>query len=200
MIHCQKCKHINSPQAEKCAQCGANLLPGEDAAGRLGGMGCAFVLAALVLVFAWVVVPGWTEGGPSLESLIEIGFSLILGPLLALVLVLFGLWWALRKTPLPERYEARAKRHVQLDRKQAIADYSAIVELTSGPGKKAGLINCVDVLVQRGELYKKEGLDAEAKEDWTAALAQIDKDINSSKTPDLALQEKRAKVSHLLEK
>jgi hypothetical protein len=205
MIHCEKCKHINASEAEKCAKCGTNLLPGEDITARLGGMGCLFILAVLLLIFAWVIIPGWTEGGPSLETLIEMGFTFILGPLAALCLVLGGIWWALRKTPLPERYDARAKRHEKLDRKQAIADYSAMIKLASGSGKNDGqikyadgIINYADVLTQRGELYAKEGSDAKAKEDWTTALELLDREISIRKQPEPDMQEKRAKVNRLL--
>lgn len=200
MIHCEKCKHINPMDAETCGQCGANLLPGESIASRAGGMGCFFAFGAGILVFAWVLVPAWTQGGPSVDTLIEMAFTFVLGPLGALVAVLFGLWWAFRKTSLPERYEKRAKRHVELDRKQAIADFSAIVDLASGSGKKTALVNYTDVLIQRGELYKKEGQAAKAKEDWLNVLNKIDKEISLTKKPEPALEAKRTRVSQLLEK
>jgi ribosomal protein L40E len=174
-IHCQKCKHENAPNAQKCSRCGTNLLPGAGLGERFGVLGCSIILAVTSFALAFLVF-------------IKTDVKLLLGLILFGVLMLgFGFFWSVRKTPRYERYETRAKRHVSLDLRQAIADYGSAIDLA--PEAKA-----FDLLRERAKLYQKLGMTIEARADWQLALDNINKRIAKSKTPVIDQKKQRAEI------
>ena len=120
-ITCQKCNHENAPAAAKCAQCGKKLLPGVTAGERFLGFIGTTILSVLIIGGVFLYYRYMAEGGFR-----DVVYLPILVGLGAFVFFL-GLILSLRKTPLYERYETRAKHHVSLNPLQAIADYSAAI-------------------------------------------------------------------------
>ncbi len=176
MIHCQKCNFQNEPEAQKCKQCGANLLPGRNVRSRL--------LVLVITVFLGLLCPflvlrsnSGVPGGGSLDVLKSMGFA-ILSVFIGIGLIIFGIYWVFRKTPLQERYQARAERHMDLDPRQAIADFSKVIELSSQKGNPDYFTDFNDILIKRAGMYKKLGMDIEAKSDYEHALADITQQID----------------------
>lgn len=174
MIHCQKCKQANAPDAPKCSQCGTDLLPGTGAGVRLGGLGCFIIIAAIAFALAFFVL----KNNIILLSLLVLFGVLELG---------YGIYWSLRKIPPYERYETRAKRHVELDPQQAISDYGSAIGLA--PEAKA-----FDLCCERAKFLQSQGLTEEARSDWQRALDNINNRMAKSKTPVLAQMKQRAEI------
>jgi hypothetical protein len=105
----------------------------------------------------------------------------------AVVIAFLGIWWSVRRTPLYERYEIRAKNHVKSDPGQAIADYAAAIKL-------APELQAFDLLNERAKLCNSHNMPEEAKSDWRRALENINKRITAVKDTDLELHKKRAEV------
>ena len=184
-IHCQKCKLENPPNAQKCSQCGANLLPGAGMGQRLGILGCSIVLAVISLALAiFVYISKLEIGGKELIYLagLIIFWVLMFG---------FGILWSLRKTPRYERYETRAKRHVSLNPWQAIADFGSAIDL-------APQANAFDFLRERAKLYQQLGLTSEARADWQHALDNINNRMAKSKAPVIDQKKQRAEIYKIL--
>jgi hypothetical protein len=174
MIHCQRCKQQNTPEAQKCSQCGTDLLPGYGAGERLGALIAGIVLGAICLALTFLIM----KPDIALRTLSVGAVVLMLG---------FGLWWLFRRTPDYERYEIRAKRHVKLDPVQAIADYGAAIE--HAPETAA-----FDLLDTRAKLCWSHGQPDLARSDWQRALENINSRITKSKDTDLELHKKRAET------
>src|SRR5512137_2140724 len=118
MVHCPKCKTQNDPAQTVCIKCGADLLPTEGIASRLGSM--------LVVIFACVLLPAipvyfiFRPETPN-PILKWVGYVLIAFAAGGLI---YAFYEALRKRLIHERYAIRARRHVKLDPQQAIADFT----------------------------------------------------------------------------
>lgn len=152
MIQCVKCQSENTADREKCQECGTDLLPGEGLADRLSYIVYGIVGGVLSGIGAYFLI----------QSEIELPECLLISPQLCLLatigLPIMGIASALRKTPLYQRYATRARRHIELDPEQAIADFSQALELA--PEKEqAGLLK------ERAELYGKLGMEEEATRD-----------------------------------
>ena len=179
-IHCQKCQHENAPDAMKCSQCGTNLLPGAGIGQRLGVFGCTTILAIVSLAIAYGVYASKAEIGG--KGVIYLGGLVLFG-----VFVFgFGIIWSLRRTPLYERYAARANRHVSLNPVQAIADYGSA--LNGAPQAQA-----FDILLARARLYQGQGMVREAGTDWQRALENINARMAKPKAP-IELNKQRAEL------
>jgi len=149
MVICRKCKANNPPEADRCEQCGANLLPGESLGER-----------ALWLV-GGIIGTGLSAGmlyllSTNPESIETSEFCLFTNPVVWMIGIfvfpISGLVSALRKTPLYKRYENRAKRHINLDWEQALTDFSKAIELA--PKKVQA-----SLLKQRADVYKAHGME-----------------------------------------
>lgn len=152
MIQCLKCQSENTADREKCQECGADLLPGEGISDRLSNLVFGIVGGILSGIVAYLMI----------ESDIELPDCLLISPQLCLLTTIgapiMGIASALRKTPLYQRYATRARRHIELDPEQAIADFSQALEFA--PEKEqAGLLK------ERATLYEKLGMEKEATRD-----------------------------------
>ncbi|HCM96481.1 MAG: hypothetical protein A2X25_00010 [Chloroflexi bacterium GWB2_49_20] len=172
MIHCHKCKTQNRADAQKCSQCGKDLLPGSGFGERASGFGCMIVLAALSIPIMYFCSQSAIAVGEGT------GFStalLILGPIFALMFLLFGLILAFRKVPMYERYQKRAERHILLDPQQALVDFTqAIANL---PNKTSAIR--LKLLKQRAELYTQQEMHNDAQTDYRQALTLADELYNT---------------------
>lgn len=180
-IHCQKCKHENAPTALKCSQCGTNLLPGAGLGERIGVFGCSTILAVISFAVAFFVFRLKAEIGG--KDLIYLAGLILFGVLM----FGFGTLWSLRKTPLYERYETRAKRHVSLNPWQAIADFGSAIDL-------APQTQAFDYLLERAKLYQELGMTMEARTDWQHALENINARMAKPKAPVIDLNKQRAEI------
>lgn len=158
MIHCDKCKTVNPPDQPQCRNCHRNLLPGTGAGVRLFGLIFSLAIAALAVWVLYRMVKGLSmpELGCFFTSPVFWGFVAIITPI-------SGLVFALGKTPLHERYLDRAKRHLTLDRDQALADLNQAVTLA--PEKSR-----VPILKERAKLLEAMGQTTEATRDKIALL------------------------------
>ncbi len=175
MISCQKCKTKNEAGAQKCTQCGANLLPGYSGKERLGVLIACLVVGVLCFASNFFLFQNYTY------------LFRILITLVAVVIAGLGIWWSVRKTPVYERYEIRAKNHVKTDPKQAIADYAEAIKLA--PEQQA-----FDLLNERAKLCNSHNMPDEAKSNWQQALENINQRITAVKDTDLELHKNRAEV------
>ena len=179
-ITCQKCNHENAPAAAKCAQCGKKLLPGVTAGERFLGFIGTTILSVLIIGGVFLYYRYMAEGGfrdvVYLPILVGLGVGIFF----------LGLILALRKTPLYERYETRAKRHISLSPQQAIADYSAAIN--GAPPAKA-----LEYLLERGKLYQGLGMATEARADWQRALENVNSQLATPK-PSIDLYKQRAEL------
>ncbi len=158
MIHCDKCKTVNPPDQPQCRNCHRNLLPGTGAGMRL----FVFLLSLAVTAFGvWVLYR--MIKGLSMPDLGCMFTSPVFWGLLVLVTPFSGLAYALGKTPMHERYLDRAKRHLTLDRDQALADLNHA--LTIAPEKSRG-----PILRERAKLLEAMGQTTEATRDRIALL------------------------------
>lgn len=153
MISCGKCQAENPPTEDVCSQCRASLLPGRSIGSRLGSVGggiaAGIISAALVYFFSQMEEPP-----PCCLSPEKLALGVIALPIIGIV-------DALRKTPLHERYAMRARRHVDLDAEQAMADFGQALELAPEKARAA-------LLKERAALYEKLGLDEESVRDRLA--------------------------------
>jgi len=180
ILFCQKCNHENAPEAAKCAQCGKKLLPGVTAGVRFLGFIGTTILSVVIIGGVFLYYRYMAEGGfrdvVYLPILVGLGVGIFF----------LGLILALRKTPLYERYETRAKQHVSLNPLQAIADYSAAIN--SAPPAKA-----LEFLLERGKLYQGLGMASEARADWQRALENVNSQLAMPKA-SIDLYKQRAEL------
>jgi hypothetical protein len=152
MIQCLKCETNNLATLEKCDACGANLLPGEGIGERIGNVIAGILGGIIAGVAAYLMI----------QAEIETPDCWIISPascmFAAFAVPVMGIVSALRKTPLHQRYARRARRHVELDMEQAVADYSKALE-NAPEDERAGLLK------ERAELYEKLGMQEEAVRD-----------------------------------
>jgi hypothetical protein len=152
MIQCLKCQAENTPDREKCQECGADLLPGEGIKDRLGNLVIGILTGVLSGIGVYLMM----------KHDIEVPDCLIISPQACLFTTIAapiaGLVSAVRKTPLYKRYATRARRHVELDPEQAVADFSRALEIA--PEKERAAL-----LKERASLYEKLGMEEEATRD-----------------------------------
>lgn len=152
MIQCPKCETNNPSGRDICEECEAKLLPGEGIGDRLGNLIVGILGGIMAGVGAW-----WLS-----ESQIEVPDCMPVSPVAcifaAIASPIAGLVSALRKTPLYKRYATRARRHIEIDPEQAVADFSQALE-TAPEKERAGLLK------ERAVLYEKLGLEKEATRD-----------------------------------
>lgn len=160
IIHCHKCKRKNAPSSKKCDQCGANMLPGTGIQQRLGFLVIALVVVAISFVAAFLLLKYKPEFGGK-DWIYFAGLAVFGG-----VILIFGILWFLRITPLHERYATRAKRHIELNPWQAIDDYGSAIN--HSPKTQA-----FDYLLERAKLHQELGMTVEARTDWQHALENI---------------------------
>lgn len=158
MIHCDKCKTVNPPDQPQCRNCHRNLLPGTGAGVRLFGLIFSLAIAALAVWVLYRMVKGLSM--PDLGCFFT---SPVFWGLVAIITPISGLVFALGKTPMHERYLERAKRHLTLDRDQALADLNQAVNLA--PEKSR-----VPILKERAKLLEAMGQTTEAARDKIALL------------------------------
>ena len=158
MIHCDKCETVNPPDQPQCRNCHRTLLPGTGAGTRL----FVFLLSLAVTAFGvWVLYR--MIKGLSMPDLGCMFTSPIFWGLLVLVTPFSGLAYALGKTPMHDRYLERAKRHLTLDRDQALTDLNQA--MTLAPEKSRG-----PILKERAKLLEAMGQTTEATRDKIALL------------------------------
>lgn len=168
VIYCQKCKHENAPDASRCSQCGTTLLPGAGFGERIIIFIWSLIFAFLVFGAAYLFFKFKPEFGG--KDWIYLAGLVVIG-----VLIIFlGLFGSLRKIPLDERYEMRAKRHTNLNPWQAIADYGSAIK-TAQPAQ------AFNYLLERAKIYQGLGRTAEARAHWQAALENINVRMAASK-------------------
>lgn len=152
MIQCHKCETNNLASRETCDACGANLLPGEGIGERIGNVIAGIIGGIIAGVAAYLMI----------QAEIETPDCWIISPascmFAALAIPVMGIVSALRRTPLHQRYARRARRHVELDMEQAVADFSKALE-NAPEDDRAGLLK------ERAELYEKLGMQEEAMRD-----------------------------------
>ncbi len=158
MIHCDKCKTVNPPDQPQCRNCHRNLLPGTGAGTRLFGLIFSLAVAALAVWVIYRMVKGLSM--PDMGCFFT---SPVFWGLIAIIAPISGLVFALGKTPMHERYLDRAKRHLTLDRDQALADLNQA--LTLAPEKSR-----VPILKERAKLLEAMGQTTEATRDKIALL------------------------------
>ncbi len=156
MIHCEKCKTVNPPEQRYCLTCRRDLLPGTSFWVRMLGFIFCLVLAAFA---AWVL---WRlSSGMEIPDLGCFLTSPIWWGLMAVIMPVVGFVFLFRRTPQHERYLERAKRHVTLDRDQALADFNEALRLAP---EKARL----PILKERAKLLDAMGQTREALRDKIA--------------------------------
>ena len=156
MIHCDKCKTVNPPDQPQCRNCHRNLLPGTGAGVRLFGLIFSLAIAAFGV---WVLFRMYK--GLSMPDMGCFFTSPVFWGLLVLITPISGLVFAFGKTPMYERYLDRAKRHLTLDREQALSDLNQA--LTLAPEKSR-----VPILKERAKLLEAMGPTTEAARDKIA--------------------------------
>jgi len=164
MIYCHKCNATNLPTAEKCNQCGANLLPGTSIGERLKGIGVLFLAAILIIPIMYLCSTAANAAGESTGTRMAL---LVLGPVFALIFIGGGLAVAFRKSKLYEKYQRRAQRHIELNPQQAINDFTQAISSTPEKSRDFKLT----LLKQRASVYEKEGMFRQAQQDYQQALA-----------------------------
>lgn len=158
MIHCDKCKTVNPPDQSHCRNCHRNLLPGTGAGVRLFVFLLSLAVAALAVWVIYRMVNGLSM--PDMGCFIT---SPVFWGLVAIITPISGLVFALGKTPMHERYLERAKRHLTLDRDQALADLNQAINLA--PEKSRA-----PILKERAKLLEAIGQTTEATRDRIALL------------------------------
>jgi hypothetical protein len=147
-----KCETNNLSTRETCDACGANLLPGEGFGERIGNVVAGIIGGIIAGVVAYLMI----------QAEIETPDCWIISPtscmFAAFAVPVMGIVSALRRTPLHQRYARRARRHVELDMEQAVADFSEALE-SAPEDDRAGLLR------ERAELYEKLGMQEEALRD-----------------------------------
>jgi hypothetical protein len=153
LIHCPKCKTTNPTDADRCKQCGQNLLPGQGIGIRVFFF---FFFMVLAIVFGYLMYINFIrENAPNPDSFWINPVSLSVGILLSLILA-FVL--SLRKIPIYKRYEKRSVRHLNLNLMQSIADLTSALETSPDNARR-------NLLKQRRRLYEKIGDSVNADRD-----------------------------------
>lgn len=155
MIKCHKCQTNNPPEEEICQNCDVDLLPGETFKDRLGifFMG---IFGGAVSIGVFIFLMNNPELAETSECCIFTNpYAWFIG---IFGLPIAGIINAIRKTPTYRRYEYRAKRHIEADPQQAIADFSKAVD--AAPEKERA-----SLLKQRSEIYKKLGKEDDFLQD-----------------------------------
>ncbi|MHB0989245.1 MAG: hypothetical protein ACYC3P_11370 [Bellilinea sp.] len=156
-IHCQKCKAENPPSAARCQKCDAKLLPAEGAGARFTTFFSGLIAAGLfgyLLYRFYIQNPGSAPDIPFLDTFLNpvvLGLATVIAFITAIVV-------PLRKTPEYVKYINRAKRHIQLNPWQALADVESAMEIA--PDKEQG-----NLLKQRAQLYEMVGFAEDAARD-----------------------------------
>ncbi len=178
MITCIRCTTVNPSTSDTCSQCGADLLPGESAVSR-------FVYIALGVFVAAAL------SGTALLLLTTAAANPVTrwaAPLLISAGVIFmglAIYVALYKTPLWQRYAARARRHVDIDAQQALSDYTEALKLAPERDK-------LGLLEGRLAMAEKVGADDIVLPDLLAlqqAYAELAKRSSASERSDLAMKQ-----------
>ena len=156
-VHCDRCGTANPADSLRCGRCKTDLLPGERAVVRIGYLAAGILFAVLGGFLAWrfTVSPPDVLVGVCLTS--PVAWALA-----ALGALIGGIVFAIRRTPLHERYAIRARRHVELDADQALADFNQALALA--PDKARG-----EILTKRAGLLTKLGRQDEATRDQLSA-------------------------------
>jgi len=158
MIHCEKCSSLNPPEQQRCQNCGRSLLPGTGVLVRI------FVLLfSIAIAGLGVFILSRMMNNPDYKGLGCALTSPILWGIVVVVMPISGLVYALKPTPLFERYLDRGKRHVNLDKDQALADFSKALELA--PEKERA-----PILKERAKLLESMGQTEQATRDKIATL------------------------------
>lgn len=178
MIYCHKCKAQNISNATLCSKCGTNLLPGIGIGKRIGKSVGFTVAGVFVGVCLYFLVSG-VGIGVGIREIVRhnIVLFLLCGALFSLTLIGMGILSAIDKTPAYERYLRRANRHIELDPKQSIEDYSMALEL-----RPANFINIdyrFKILNERASIYNKLDMVNEAKQGWLEELWKVNKLLES---------------------
>ena len=155
MITCHKCQEINPPEAEVCHNCGTDLLPGDTFKDRLGVliMGIFGGAVSLGILIFLMNNPELTETSEC--CIFTNPYAWFIG---IFGLPITGIINAIRKTPTYRRYENRAKRHIEVNPEQAIADFSKAIDLAPEKQKAS-------LLKQRSEIHKKLGMEEDFLKD-----------------------------------
>jgi tetratricopeptide (TPR) repeat protein len=167
MIHCNKCKTQNPPNAQKCSKCGKDLLPGSGLGERAAGFGCMIILAALSIPVMYLCSSAAASAGEGTGTSLAL---MILGPIGAIIFLLMALVVAFRKVDAWERYENRAKRHIKLDPGQAISDFTQSLATLPERSKTKRL----ELLKQRAEVWLQQNKPIESQADYQQALTLAD--------------------------
>ncbi len=155
MVICPKCQVSNPPDRTICQNCGSDLLPGETLKDRLATLIIGIIACVIGGLIAYFLIrnPEITESSEIclLSDPIAWAFASVFSLISAIVTTI-------RKTPEFQKYENRAKRHIDLYPEQAVSDYTKAIELA--PAKqKAALIKA------RAELFMKIGREEESIKD-----------------------------------
>lgn len=157
MIHCDKCKTVNPPEQRYCINCRRDLLPGTGFGVRFFAFLFSLAVAAVGVWILWRISTGFEM--PDLGCFLT---SPIWWGLMVVVMPVVGIIFLVKRTPIHERYFDRAKRHVNLDRDQALADFNEAIRLAP---EKARL----PILKERAKLFEVLGQGKEALRDKIAA-------------------------------
>lgn len=179
-IHCHKCKHVNAPDAQKCARCDANLLPGISLGQRFGILVFSTLLAVAIFYAFFMNINKVEAGEKNTLYLVAL-------PIFGVLIFGYGIIKFLRKIPLDERYVNRARRHLSLNKLQTIADYGSAM-------KTAPQYLVLNYLIERAKLYQDLGMSAEAGLDWQRALEKINDRIAREKPPVPDMFKQRAQL------
>ncbi len=158
MIHCDKCKTVNPPEQRYCLTCHRDLLPGTSFGVRFMGFIVSLAIAGACGWVFWRIL-----NGLELPDLGCFFTSPIWWGLMVVAMPIVGLVFLVKRTPMHERYLERGKRHVTLDRDQALADFNEAIRLAP---EKARL----PILKERAKLYDTLGQTQNALRDKIAAV------------------------------
>ena len=162
MVICAKCKTKNESKAKICKQCGKGLLPGENIQDRIGNVVAGILGGIIAGLIAYFLI---THPEITKSSQICLLTNPVAWLFAAFAVPISSVGLALRKTPEYIKYDNRAKRHIDSEPEQAIADYSKALELS--PEKDRARI-----LAARADLYKKLDKEEEAARDRLAYTYQ----------------------------
>ncbi|HWQ83960.1 MAG TPA: hypothetical protein VN363_05305, partial [Anaerolineales bacterium] len=158
MITCERCKTVNPPELRHCQNCHRDLLPGEGGATRL----IILLVAGLITSVGVWVLARFGQGEP-LPDLGGAFSSPVFWAILVIVTPLSGLKMALSPTPAHQRYLNRARRHLNLDKAQAMADLNQALALAPEKERTA-------ILKERAQLYASLGQVQQATRDRIATI------------------------------
>ncbi len=159
-IHCQKCKAENPSSAVRCQKCDAKLLSAESAGARFSTFFTGLIAAGFfgyLLYRFYIQNPGSAPDIPILEPFLNpvvLGLATVIAFITAIVV-------PLRRTPEYVKYINRAKRHIQLNPWQSLADMESAMEIA--PDKEQG-----NLLKQRAQLFEMVGFVEDAARDRLA--------------------------------